>query len=549
MSGERCTGTSGITMKISSVWNEVASMLYWSMLAACTVGPGTVVTCARAGAEYGYNLIWALIFASILAFTLQEGTARLTIVSGKSLGQCLRVKYRHGPKILGTAVVCWAVAISVFLGNTLYECNNWAGGIDAVFALPEQYWPYITNDGVAGIGWRVGFCIAYGVVVLGLLYADKVDMLGMLLGIVMICMIALFFVIICFMDLDFAALAGGFIPNIPSKSSEGSAEPTDIILSLVGTTSLGFNLFLGGSMAKGKELGSAQRGIAFSTISALEVSSLILIVGAGTFSVNEPQGFTVGRLAHLIEKYISVVGIYIFSFGFIAAALSSMLAVPLGAGLTTDSVFGQCEEELKEEEDEVNEGLTAREEAVEEKVPEAKEEGSGEVPSSPTKLVPKVEVEPKKDHTSLKMDEKKKLRTLPRPIYWGLMTLMVIIAVIVISCNVPRVHVILVAQVFNGCLLPFFAICLIICLNDEQFMGKSPQPGWANIFLFITVTISLFLTSNVLIQKIFGAFLSHVAIKLVISLFVSLSAMATLCTTTSLGKDLIRSFGSVRRIQ
>ena len=28
------------------------SLLYWSMLAACTVGPGTVVTCARAGVEY-----------------------------------------------------------------------------------------------------------------------------------------------------------------------------------------------------------------------------------------------------------------------------------------------------------------------------------------------------------------------------------------------------------------------------------------------------------------------------------------------------------------
>ena len=93
------------------------------------MGPGTVVTCARAGAEYGYNLIWALIFASILAYTLQEGTARLTIVSGNSLGQCLRIKYRHGAKIYGTAVVCWLVAISVFIGNTLYECNNWAGGL------------------------------------------------------------------------------------------------------------------------------------------------------------------------------------------------------------------------------------------------------------------------------------------------------------------------------------------------------------------------------------------------------------------------------------
>ena len=71
---------------------EVGALLYWTMLAACTVGPGTVVTCARAGAEYGYQLTWALIFASILAFTLQEGTARLTIVSGKSLGQCLKIK-------------------------------------------------------------------------------------------------------------------------------------------------------------------------------------------------------------------------------------------------------------------------------------------------------------------------------------------------------------------------------------------------------------------------------------------------------------------------
>ena len=56
-------------MKLVSVWQEVASMMYWTMLAACTVGPGTVVTCARAGAEYDLSLIWALVFASTLAYT------------------------------------------------------------------------------------------------------------------------------------------------------------------------------------------------------------------------------------------------------------------------------------------------------------------------------------------------------------------------------------------------------------------------------------------------------------------------------------------------
>ena len=67
---ESCTR---IKMRNSKIFKEIVSLLYWTMLAACTVGPGTVVTCARAGAEFDLNLIWALIFASILSYTLQEG--------------------------------------------------------------------------------------------------------------------------------------------------------------------------------------------------------------------------------------------------------------------------------------------------------------------------------------------------------------------------------------------------------------------------------------------------------------------------------------------
>merc|ERR1719450_1545830 len=120
----------------SQVAKEVLSMLYWTMLAACTVGPGTVVTCSRAGAEFGLSLIWGLVVAGLIAFTLQEGTARLTIVSGRSLGQCLSTKYEESPKLHSTAVICWLVAASIYLGNLLFECNNFAGGVDAVMAMP-----------------------------------------------------------------------------------------------------------------------------------------------------------------------------------------------------------------------------------------------------------------------------------------------------------------------------------------------------------------------------------------------------------------------------
>jgi hypothetical protein len=108
--------------------------------------------------------------------------------------------------------------------------------------------------------------------------------------------------------------------------------------------------------------------------------------------------------------------------------------------------------------------------------------------------------------------------------------------------SAPRVEIILIAQVFNGCLLPFFAICLLTCLNDPQFMNSSPQKGWANIFLLFSVTITIFLASNVIIQKLFGHLVDGVYIKFGIAGGIASITMAILCCVTSLGKDLMRSW-------
>jgi len=213
-------------MYLSRVLSELSSILYWMMLAACTVGPGTVVTCARAGAEFELSLVWALVFATALAFTLQEGTARLTIVSGMSLGQCLRVKYRHTAKLYNTAIICWVVAIMISIGNTLYEANCFAGGIDAIMGIPgaDQL------EEQSAVGLRVGSCVGYAVIVLVLLYFDKTDVLGICLGVVMMGMVGLFLIVVIYMGLDMRKFLLGLLPNIPRKT-ERSAEPADIIIS------------------------------------------------------------------------------------------------------------------------------------------------------------------------------------------------------------------------------------------------------------------------------------------------------------------------------
>ena len=108
-------------------------------------------------------------------------------------------------------------------------------------------------------------------------------------------------------------------------------------------------LFLGGAMAKGQTLPAAQRGIAFSTLSALVVSVLIMMVGAGFHTQRTQYYFSITHLGPFIQGIIGTGGVVIFSVGFVAASFSSMLTVPLGAALTLDSLFVEENPELSEE--------------------------------------------------------------------------------------------------------------------------------------------------------------------------------------------------------
>ena len=69
-------------------------------------------------------------------------------------------------------------------------------------------------------------------------------------------------------------------------------------------------------MAKGRSLGSAQRGIAFSTISAFVVSVLILTVGAGYHSWDQRQDyFTITELGAFIQQFVGTGGVIVYSLG------------------------------------------------------------------------------------------------------------------------------------------------------------------------------------------------------------------------------------------
>ncbi len=60
------------------------------------IGTGSVTTMAKAGAEYGMSLFWALVLSCIFTFVLMVAYGQLTLVSGKTALNNIKTEFKSG---------------------------------------------------------------------------------------------------------------------------------------------------------------------------------------------------------------------------------------------------------------------------------------------------------------------------------------------------------------------------------------------------------------------------------------------------------------------
>lgn len=84
-----------------------------AIVTASFIGPGTVTTATRAGASFGFALLWAILFSIIATIVLQEMTARLGIITRKGLGDAVREQFVNPILRYGSM---WLVIIAISVG-------------------------------------------------------------------------------------------------------------------------------------------------------------------------------------------------------------------------------------------------------------------------------------------------------------------------------------------------------------------------------------------------------------------------------------------------
>ncbi|WP_394738869.1 Nramp family divalent metal transporter [Natronococcus roseus] len=297
-----------------------------ALVAAAFVGPGTVTTASVIGAEYAYVLVWTIAFSILATMVLQEMSARLGLISREGLGEALRDEFSN-PLAKWASVLLVVSAIGI--GTAAFQTGNIVGGaagLATITGVSENVWGPLIGIVAGALLWSGNYKLIERV------FIGLVAVMGgaFLLNAIMV-------------RPDLGALAGGLVPTVP----EGSAY---LIAGLVGTTVVGYNLFLHASTVQERWDGPDDLAeCRTDTIGMVVVGGLITTAIVVTAAAVFPEGTSiadVGEMADQLEPVFGGYALTFFAIGLFAAGFTSAMSAPLAGAYATAGALG-WERDLK----------------------------------------------------------------------------------------------------------------------------------------------------------------------------------------------------------
>ncbi|ADR20483.1 manganese transporter [Marivirga tractuosa] len=379
------------------------------IVAAAFIGPGTVTTASMAGAGYGYTLLWAMLFSILATIILQEMTARLGTQAKMGLGQAIRYKSTNKfLKYLSFGLVISAIVI----GNAAYESGNLAGAVMGFEDFPPIF----------GIN---SLLLLIGITAFILLFLGKYKYIERFL-ILLVSIMGVVFILAAVLlhPSIIEILKGLFIPVIPEKAGL-------MVMGLIGTTVVPYNLFLHASATKTKwKNGDSLNLSRLDTILSVSLGGLItmaiMITSAVAFQDSPQEIDGIEALGEQLKPILGDWSTYFIAFGFLAAGFSSSITAPLAAAFATSEI----------------------------------------------------------------LDWKDGLSNKKFKMVWAFVLLT---GIIIASLGIRPTSLILFAQVANGLLLPILAIYLIWIVNDKALMGKHVNTKLINVIGVVVIVVTFLL--------------------------------------------------------
>ncbi len=296
------------------------------VVTAAFIGPGTVTTASTAGAAFGFQLLWVMVFATAATIFLQNMAGRIGLATRLPLGIAIM-------ESLPSQFARWVLgALAVFaigFGNSAFQAGNLTGA--------RVGFEIMTGDG------RPGWVFGVATLAIGTLLVSSYRRIEIVLVSMVAAMSLGFLATMILLRPDPIKMAGGLVPVIPPNSLV-------TILGLLGTTIVPYNLFLYAGLVQRKwkkdidvrtAMSDARADSALSIGLGGLVSAAILVTAAVAFF---EAGKTLTGTADMAIQLEPLLGRQtarlFFGLGLFAAGLTSAITAPLAAAMAISGVFG-----------------------------------------------------------------------------------------------------------------------------------------------------------------------------------------------------------------
>jgi manganese transport protein len=289
-----------------------------------TVGTGSVTSMAKAGSQFGMELLWVLVLSCVFSWALMEAYGRYAIVTGSTSIYSFRTKLKGG-NLIATLVV---------VGIVIAQWNSLSGilglSANAIYEVAVLFFPDLPAQNY----WAVlGIAVFLIVAMYGFLWVGKYSFFEKLL-VVFVTLMGISFLISMFVVLpDPVAIASGLKPSIPEVPG-GKL----LVAAFVGTTMAAPTFVVRPLLMKGK--GWDKRHTKEQSKDALLSASLMLLINLAIMAAAAGSLFVEGKtiekvmdMVYTLEPIAGKFAVAIFMTGALSAGLSSIFPILMVAPL------------------------------------------------------------------------------------------------------------------------------------------------------------------------------------------------------------------------
>lgn len=303
------------TMPYFKHW--LASLGPGIITAALVFGPSKMTITSKLGADYGFSLLWIVIFAIFFMAIFTHMGARIGLATPESLLRVIRKKWGKISAII--------IGLGLFLVATSFQAGN---AIGVGISIAE-----INNSSVPM------WIILFNVIGIALLFfRGFYKILERLMILLIALMLFSFIVTLFFIKPSFSDMITGFIPSLPKGSISLVIAFFASCFSIVGAF---YQSYLVQERKKNKSSADSHRNGSITGIIMLGLMSImVMICAAGVLHVQKLPVNNASDMARALEPLFGKYASTLFLVGLFGASFSSLIGnATLGGTLIADA-FG-----------------------------------------------------------------------------------------------------------------------------------------------------------------------------------------------------------------